>query len=118
MSTQEPDLRRLEPLVDILAYFAAARNYGYVDALTNALDPATALDAVVNAVRDFKSSCVDRKPEEEEVRCPKVDLKRLEDSLKYFEESVARLGSGGELVLLLKRLALRALARSHEFKVA
>ncbi len=116
-SSSEIDIRRLEPLIDILAYFAAARNYGYVDALTNALDPATALEAVVNALRDYKSSCVDRKPEEEEVRCPSLDPKSLENSVRYFEEKVSELGSSGELVLLLKRISLRALARSHELRV-
>ena len=111
-----PEIWRLEPLIDVLAYFAAARNYGYVDALTNALDPATALEAMVNAIRDFKSTCIDRRPSSEEAICPTIDLGKLEKSARYFEEVVSSLGGTGDLVLLVRRIALRALARSHKYR--
>ena len=115
--TRYPEIWKLEPLIDVLAYFAAARNYGYVDALTNALDPATALEALVNALRDFKSSCIDRRVAgEEEAVCPQLDLGKLEQSARYFEDLVSKLGGTGDLVLLVRRMALRALARSHRYR--
>ncbi len=41
---------KLDPIIDILAYFTAARRYGYVDALAGALNPEVAKAVIADAL--------------------------------------------------------------------
>ena len=136
MSTQEPGngefnlsekINKMGPIVDILAFFAAARNYGYIDVLGNAIDPALALETVYNLVRDFKSTCIDRKhqpcenAEEGEIdaRCPE-ELKPewIDAAVRSFAETVNTLyekGRTGDLVVLYRKLAAKAIGKSFKY---
>ncbi|MEB2835842.1 MAG: hypothetical protein GSR80_001083 [Desulfurococcales archaeon] len=115
---------RLEPIVDILAFFAAMGNYGYLDVLGNALERTTALEALGNALRDYRSTCLDASPEqrrrleaEEGVRCPRLGPGDLEAAVREFEEVTREKERSGELVVLLREIYVRALARASRFKV-
>ena len=115
---------RLGPIVDILAFFAAMGNYGYLDVLGNALERTTALEALGNALRDFRSTCLDATPHqrrrlesEEGVRCPRVRPNDLEVAVSAFEEVTREKERTGELVVLLREVYVRALARASQFKV-
>ncbi|BAN89820.1 hypothetical protein [Aeropyrum camini] len=110
----------LQPIVDILAFFAAARQYGYVDILANALDPLTAKEALINAIRDYKSVCsksdyVERS-DGVKVKCPKVDPSTLEAAVGWLDKELGS-RSPSKILDLTRTLALRALARSEVFKV-
>lgn len=106
----------LEPVIEILAFYAATRNYSYIDRLANALDEVTAYEAVRDALRDFYSQCVDRREkcvevsEELKVLCPEVDLGLLE---KAVDELLRRIRgrSGDVIVRETREVALAALAR-------
>ena len=116
-------LRKLRALAEVLAYFAASRNYGYVDILSNALDPAVALETVYNLVRDFKSSCIDREHRpcegaeagDVDARCPRVSARELDEAVRAFAELTERLyqeGRTSDLIVVYRRLAAEAIGRS------
>jgi len=124
----EDAMRKLWAIVDVLAFFAARRNYSYVDALANALDPAVALETVYNAVRDFKSTCIDRRhvpcegaeAGEVDARCPEVKPESLDYAVKSFAELTEKLYSEGrtsDLTLIYRRLAAEAMGRSLRYMV-
>ena len=95
-----------ELLVELLAYFAAQRNYGYIDKLGNALDEITAYEALKDALRDYNSVCVDRRQE----CCPNIDPARLEMAVKNFIESIS--GKSGDVIVKeTRKLSLEVLAR-------
>lgn len=107
--------------MEVLAYFAANRNYSYVDGIANALDGLTAIEVLNNAVRDFISECIHKQrgggsEREGKVSCPgfsSEDLRRLAGELRDLEEAISS-ARGGELVLFLRRLAGAAYSRSLE----
>lgn len=113
----------LGPIKDILAVFAAMRNYGYLDVLGNALERTTALEALGNALRDFRSTCVDspearkRLLEQEGVRCPEVKPEELEEAVAEFRRRLESKERAGELVLFLREIYVDALSRASRFKV-
>ncbi len=93
-------------LVEVLAFFAAQRNYGYIDRLGNALDEVTAYEALRDALRDYYSICVDRKQE----CCPDINPEDLENAIKYFISHLS--GKGGDVIVReTRKIALEALAR-------
>lgn len=106
----------LDPLIEILAFYAATRNYSYIDRLANALDEVTAYEAVRDSLRDFYSQCIDREDKCVEVSenlkiiCPDVDLGLLEKSVNEFLKRIG--GKSGDIIVKETReLALAALAR-------
>jgi CRISPR-associated protein Csa5 len=110
-----------EELIRVLAFFAALRNYGYVDRLGNALDEITAIEAVKDAIRDFHSNCLDSaekcveaKVEGEEVKlkCPDISAEDLMRNLDRFVEDVKD-KSGDVIVKVTRRIALAALAEKE-----
>jgi len=108
----------LDPIIEVLAFFASMRKYSYVDMLGNALDKVTALEAVSNAVRDFYSNCLDAPPVrrlEEGVTCPRIDRDSLERSIEAFKAIVFK-SSSGDLVRFVREIALSALARAPRFR--
>ncbi|MCE4604207.1 MAG: hypothetical protein F7B20_04485 [Aeropyrum sp.] len=100
----------LDPLVEVLSYFVAKRNYGYVDILTNALDRITVLEAIINAIRDFEADCASGRPQSEDIRCPEIPPEKLSQSVEEFQSKIEGL-SGAQLMELARSLSLRALAR-------
>lgn len=108
--------RVLDPLVDVLAFYAAMRNYGYIDRLSNALSEVAVYEALNDMLRDYYSQCVDREEACVEVgrdlklRCPVVDARALRDSI---DEFLRRIGGkpGYVLVRETRELALAAYAR-------
>jgi len=110
--------RRYASLVGVLAYFAANRNFGYVDVLANSLDPLTAKETMINAVRDFMSACDPERPAREgrdEVPCPRdVKVEYLERDLNLF---IGEIESGWDRFFRVTRnLALQALARAASLR--
>lgn len=107
----------VDTLVDILAYFVAARNYSYVDILSNALDPLTAMEAIINALRDFETSCLKsgQRSEEEEVVCPKIKQEDLEKALRIAESQIRE--PGENLFHFTRKIAMRAFARAGKFRI-
>ncbi|MEZ0346152.1 MAG: hypothetical protein ABWK01_06350 [Infirmifilum sp.] len=108
--------KELEPLVEILAFFSALRNYGYVDRLGNALDEVTAMEAVKDVLRDFHSQCVDRPQKCVEISegvsipCPDIKVEALEEAASTFV-SLVRGKPSDEVVRVTREIALEALAR-------
>lgn len=109
-------MRELDPVLDVLAFYAATRNYGYVDRLANAIDEVTAYEAIRDALRDFYSQCVDRRDKCVEVTqdfrvlCPEVELGQLERAVSEFLRRIG--GKPGDVVVKETReIALAALAR-------
>lgn len=120
----EAKTTNIEPIIDVFAFFAATRNYSYLDILGNALETTTALEALGNAIRDFRSTCLDSPPEararfeaEEGVKCPRIDSKALEKAVGDFTRIMAGKEKKGELVTFLREVYVRALARASRFKV-
>ena len=114
----------LSPVIDIFAFFAAMRNYSYLDILGNALERTTALEALGNAVRDFRSTCLDASPEsrhkleaEKEVKCPRIDPEELEKAVNAFNSIMINRERSGELVVFLREVYVKALSRASRFKV-
>ncbi|MEM1873278.1 MAG: hypothetical protein QXS85_00015 [Acidilobaceae archaeon] len=110
--------RELAPLVEVLAFFAASRNYGFVDRLGGALNEITATEAVIDALRDYYSQCVDRREKcvevgGERIACPDVSPEELKRAVEAF---IARIrGKPGDVIVRETRaLALEALARKPE----
>lgn len=101
----------LDPLVDVLALYAATRNYGYVDRLGNALDKITAYEAIRDVLRDFYSQCVDRREKcVDNIKCPEVSPEALEEAVNKFVEEIMD-KSGDVIVEKTRELVLAALAR-------
>lgn len=106
----------LDPLLDVLAFYAGTRNYGYIDRLANAIDEVTAYEAVRDALRDFYSQCVDRREkcvevdEDLRVLCPEVELGLLERAVTEFLRRVKD-KPGDVVVRETREIALAALAR-------
>lgn len=105
----------VDTLVDILAYFVAARNYSYVDILSNALDPLTAMEAIINALRDFETSCLKSGQRNEEVICPSIKPSDLEKALRIAESQIRE--PGENLFHFTRKIAMRAFARAGKFRV-
>lgn len=112
------------PIKDILAMFAAMRNYGYLDIIGNALERTTALEAMGNAIRDFRSMCLDasedarkRLEEEEGIKCPDISPENLEKAASEFMRVLEEKEKSGELVLFLREIYVDALSRASIFKV-
>lgn len=105
----------VDTLVDILAYFVAARNYSYVDILSNALDPLTAMEAIINALRDFETSCLKPGQRNEGVVCPKIRPGDLEKALRIAESQIKE--PGENLFHFTRKIAMRAFARAGKFRV-
>lgn len=101
----------LEPLVDVLAFYAATRNYGFIDRLAGSLNETTAFEAVIDALRDFYSQCLDREDKcVRDVQCPEVDKTALERAVDEFKRRIR--GKPGDVIVKETRnIALAALAR-------
>ncbi len=113
----------IDPIIDVFAFFAAMRNYGYVDILGNALERTTALEALATAIRDFRSTCLDATPaararleKEEGVRCPSIGAEELQRAVEAFSGITAKLESEGRLVPFLREIYVKALSRASRFK--
>jgi len=114
----------LDPIIDMLAFFAAMRNYSYVDVIGNALERTTVLEALGNAIRDFLATCVQATPEqrkkleeEDKVRCPSISADELQKAIESFNKISYSLEEKGELIRFLRELYVRSLARAPKFKV-
>jgi len=109
----------LDSIIDILAFFVATRNYSYVDILSNALDELTAREALINALRDYRSTCpqpgmtVERR--DIKVRCPSVSHDTLEAAVRIVESRLRE--AGADLMTFTRSLSLNALARADKFKI-
>ena len=115
----------LSPIIEMFAFFAAMRNYSYLDILGNALERTTALEALGSALRDFRSTCLDASPqareklkEDKKVECPRIDLKALENSIDSFNRIMASKEEKGELVTFLREIYVKSLAMASKFKTA
>lgn len=118
MSTQEAQSRRRyeDSIIDVLAYFVAARNYGYVDIIANALDPLTVREALINALRDFEAACTTGRERSSEkcAVCPKISEEELEKAVGIIEAKLS--GGASEFMTYTRSLALKALARAPKFR--
>lgn len=113
---EKMELWRVEQLVQVLSYFAAQKVYIYVDSLTNTLDASTAVDTINNALRDYKSNCIDRVPKQDEIQCPKIDLDKLALSVSNFNSIIDEFDKRpSDVILFLRRMALKALADSYKY---
>ncbi len=124
MLSEREDRGSIDPIIDILAFFAAMKSYGYLDALGNALERVTALEALGNALRDFLTTCINTTVEakeklerEEGVKCPTVNAKDLEKAMESFNKITIALEERGELVTFLREVYVKALSRSLKFKI-
>ena len=117
-------MERLEALVNVLGFFSALRNYGYVDRLGNALDEVTAIEAVKDAIRDFHSLCIDSKDkcvetrvdsEEIKFKCPEISPEDLMNDFNEFLNNIE--GKPGDVIVrVTRRIALAALAKKEVLK--
>ncbi len=120
MSSQESQSKRYydEAIIDVLAYFVASRNYGYVDIISNALDPLTIREALINALRDFLATCIqsDQKIDvKKQVKCPDIPEDALEEAINWVEYRLRDFTP--ESMVYARSLALKALARASKFKL-
>ena len=121
MNREATQKSSLSPLVKVLAFFAALRNYGYVDRLGNALDPITAYEAIRDAIRDFDSACIasDKKVHEAQeflVKCPEVTSEEVDAAVRFFER-LTGFGSGAELVRVTREVAMEAMAMAGSLRI-
>ncbi|NPA96598.1 MAG: hypothetical protein GXO32_03230 [Crenarchaeota archaeon] len=107
--------KHIDVIVDILAFFAAQKRYSYVDMIGNALDKLLAIDALKDAVRDFKSSCIDQTIPDEEVVCPKIGPEEIDNATRWVTDKI-RNAETHEFLLFTRELAVKALARAPRFK--
>ncbi len=116
----EPSRRKGDPaapIIEILAYFAANKKYGYIDIIGNSLDPVTFYESLRDALRDFDSACNSGHIElkENEVPCPQLDPNKVEDALGFILSKI-RKSKKDEFVLFSRELALKALARASKLR--
>ena len=101
-------------IADVLAYFAAKKRYGYVDMIGNALDNIIALEALKDAIRDFKSSCIDNPGSDEEAVCPSIEPEKLDWAGDVLASILAQ-GDTKRLILVTREIAVKALARAPRY---
>lgn len=106
---------KLSPLIDILAYFTAARRYGYVDALAGALNPEVAKAVVSDALRDFEVSCSGGVSREECVKCPKVNPRELGEAVDLLDRLLAE--PGDRFFKTIRSMTLKALSRAPSLRL-
>lgn len=109
--------RLFKPLETALAYFAANKNFSYIDRLGNALNLDAIEAAIYDALRDFTTACSPGRPievREDEVPCPSIDLSQLEQAVKAFLAAVKspKRTQKGEHLRMARELAINALAAS------
>jgi len=113
--------QRFARLITVLSFFAALRNYGYVDRLGNSLDEVTALEAVKDAIRDYHSLCLDSKEkcvetrvggEEIKLKCPDVTAEELARDFNEFLKAIEG-KPGSAIVKITRRISLEALAEKE-----
>ncbi|MCE4611273.1 MAG: hypothetical protein F7B17_04805 [Desulfurococcales archaeon] len=110
----------LRPLVEVLAAFAAARNYSYVDRVGNSLELLTALEAIKDALRDLDSTCNrDRYIERDEasnlcVPCPQVSSEDLRNAVNFIQAMAAK--GRREFLEVTRKLATNALSRTGDYR--
>ena len=107
-------------LIEILAAFAAARKYSYVDRIGNSLEQLTALEALKDALRDLDSTCreggfieIDRE-RNICVPCPSVSSEDLKNSVGFFEAMMRK--GRREFLELTRKIAARALSRAQDYR--
>lgn len=113
----------LNPLIEILAAFAAARKYSYLDRIGNSLEPLTALEALKDALRDFDSTCgkessnyIDRDEAKNLcVPCPKVDNEDLYKAVNSIEELITK-KDRRKFLEEIRRLAISALSKASKHR--
>lgn len=108
MSEQKLDWM-LRDAAEAFAYFARTRNYQYLDAISNAIDRTTALQALYDAERDYKSSCIDRRDK----CCPEINHENLRKSFDALAREITS-RDGVELVEFLRAFAVQALSKGLE----
>ncbi|MEM0340423.1 MAG: hypothetical protein QXV55_04300 [Acidilobaceae archaeon] len=108
-------------LVKILAFFAAQRNYGYIDRIGNALDEITVYEAIKDAVRDYHSLCTDKPAQERVVevkiggttfklRCPNIEPEDIEKSVISFKKRIEG-KSSADIVKETRNLYIEVMAK-------
>ena len=114
-SGQEARSRRAEEVfADILAYFAAKRRYSYVDMIGNALDNIIAMEVLKDAIRDFKSSCIDNPEPDPDAICPSISEEELEKAGRILSDTLKKADTKN-LILITREIAVKALARAPRF---
>ncbi len=106
---------RLDPVIDILAYFTAARRYGYVDALAGALNPEVAKAVVADALRDFEVSCSGGVSREECVKCPSIDPESLKEAVDMLDRLLDK--AGERFFKTIRSITLKALSRAPNLRI-
>ncbi|MEM1830724.1 MAG: hypothetical protein QXY55_06165 [Candidatus Korarchaeota archaeon] len=123
IATETPGNRRFErnALVEMLAFFAAQRNYGYIDRIGGALDEITVYEAIKDALRDYYSLCVDKLDRDRivevkvgettfKLRCPNLEPEDLENSINDFKKRIEG-KQGVDLVRETRNLYIEVMAR-------
>ncbi|MEB3862037.1 MAG: hypothetical protein GSR84_07445 [Desulfurococcales archaeon] len=109
---------KLDPIIDILAYFTAARRYGYVDALAGALNPEIAKAVIADALRDFEVSCGGGKSKEECVKCPSIDPDSLRNAIEMLDRMLGKLDKPGKgFFETIRSMTLKALSRAPSLRI-
>jgi len=112
------DPRIFDPIVEILAFLGATRNYSYIDRLGNSIDEISILEAVRDALRAYYTWCgsppqpgkIEELSDGTKVRCPDVEEKSLN---KAAEVLVGYLNGKSRIdrVKLARELSLKAYAK-------
>ncbi|MEM0366127.1 MAG: hypothetical protein QXD80_07275 [Acidilobaceae archaeon] len=115
------EFRRGNALVEILAFFAAQRNYGYIDRIGNALDEITVYEAIKDVLRDYHSLCSDKPAQDRivevkirettfKLRCPNIEPEDLEESIYKFIGHIKG-KSGYDIVKETRNLHVEVMSR-------
>ncbi len=106
---------KLDPIIDILAYFTAARRYGYVDALAGALNPEVAKAVIADALRDFEVSCGGGRSKEECVKCPSIDPDSLRNAIEMLDKKLDKVGE--DFFKTIRSMTLKVLGRAPGLRI-
>lgn len=112
----------MEEIVELLGFLGALGNYGYIDRVGNAIDEATLLEALRDAIRAYLtfSECSNKEnrcvgiDEKTGILCPDLDPEKLEKSINIVENLVKK--SKVNLIRVSREIATRAYASIPRIK--
>lgn len=105
----------MKEVVQLLGFLGALRSYGFIDRVGNAVDEATVLEALRDAVRAYLTLCLERRERRcvevekgVEIKCPDLNPEELEKSIGVVGSVIRR--SKVDLIKVSREIALRAYA--------
>ncbi len=111
-----------DQIIEVLSFLGAIGDYSYLDRLGNAIDEASILEALRDAVRAYYTNCLNRPPcveyDREKglgIKCPQLKPEDLEKETSYITMNLSK-ASRIEIIKMSREIALKAYARIGDIR--